>query len=228
MQTVKLFFSPAFYRFAAVCAMLSAATTLVVHLVAANIPPGFEERLQLANSAEYAFRLWVTLLHCWLVLFSMLGIAAARLGSHAGWMLAGLFAFFVFSFTELTRTSIVLHGLNNTWRAAYLNATDPAQLAAIKTMIDGWPGFNAGYFQLFYFAFGLGNVLYGLVLRQGKGLENAVGWVLLVWGTLVLYGFAGANFFKWLPALPDFFNYTYQPAVRVLAGVWLWHNARKF
>ena len=75
-------FTPRFFRFAAVCALLTALTTLVVHVMP-NLwsdAMSFEQQVELRLNPLYLTNRWVVLLHCVLVVVSMfaLGLSAAR------------------------------------------------------------------------------------------------------------------------------------------------------
>ncbi|TMP95275.1 MAG: hypothetical protein E6L06_00210, partial [Verrucomicrobia bacterium] len=65
--------TPRFFRFGAVCALLTALTTLAVHVMP-NLwsdAMSFEQQVDLRLNSLYLTNRWVVLLHCALVAVSM-------------------------------------------------------------------------------------------------------------------------------------------------------------
>src|SRR5262245_9962833 len=174
-------FQRSFFRAGAVCALLTAVTTLGVHL----LPPlwahadTFEEQVALRNDPIYIGRLWMVLAHCGLVAFSMLAVGVRRLRESPGLVLPGFLCYLFFSAAEMLRTSLVLFAVNATWRAGYAAATDDATRDLYRSQILGFAGIGQALFMLFFVAFLLGNLLYGLALRRGPGRAGAGGAALL-------------------------------------------------
>jgi hypothetical protein len=73
--------SKRFLRFASVCALATALTTLAIHLLPELWADAdtFEEQLQLRHNSIYMARLWVVLVHCLLVVVSMFALGLQRL-----------------------------------------------------------------------------------------------------------------------------------------------------
>jgi hypothetical protein len=219
-------FSRAFLRFAAACAVLSALTTFGVHLFP-NLYPApatFEAQVALHANPIWVFRLWWVLVHILLVLISMWGFAGVKLRTAAGPVGIGLMGFLLFGFAEFVRVSFSLFALR-AWRAQYAAAGEEAAREALRTLLEAWPGINRSLFFLLAFGFLLGNLFYGIATRSGEGLEKGVGAVLLLWSAISLAGilndYGGVSFL----ALPEWLSVTFQPAARVLVGIWLWKSA---
>jgi len=209
----------------AVCALTTAATTLVVHILPwlwADVDT-FEDRLSLPHNALYMGRLWVVLLHCFLVVVSMSGIAALKFRDSPALIGLGFLSFVVFAFSEILRTSLVLFALNRKWRLGYINAKDDSTRASLRATIEAFGGINDALFFIFYAAFFVGILCYGLALIGSAGFDGKLGWLLLLWSALNVPGlidtFTGRDlfspFFEWVGPF-------FQPAARVVIGIWLW------
>jgi hypothetical protein len=221
-------FQRSFFRAGAVCALLTAVTTLGVHL----LPPlwahadTFEEQVALRDDPIYIGRLWMVLLHCALVAFSMLAAGVRRLRESPGLVLPGFLCYLLFSATEMLRTSLVLFAVNGAWRSGYAAAADDAARDLYRSQIAGFAGVGQALFMLFFLAFLLGNLLYGLALRRRPGLARAVGLTFLAWAALAVPTLvdetAGADRFG--PYL-GWVGPVFQPAARALVAVWLWRDS---
>lgn len=216
-------FSRAFIRAAAVCAFLSAVTTLGVHLLPLLHPAQtFDQQLLLAKNPTYVFRLWVVLIHILLVLASMWGVFATRYRTEAGLLGMGLGGFWIFGLAELFRISLTMNTVNG-WRSRYLNETDPAVQEFLRQNLLSWPQVNDALFFLLALGFFSGNLFYAIALRKGIGLEKWVSILLFLWAglgwTTILREFLGQ---EWLDFFPEFLSYTFQPFVRIMIGIWLW------
>jgi hypothetical protein len=222
--------SPGFLRFAAGCAVLSAATTLCVHLIpGAEVAVTFDQQVALHSNTIYLARLWIVLFHILIVIVSLWGVAAARTGAGVGgWLGLGFAAYLLFGWAELFRTAMALFALNHGWRSRY--ADDSAVRDTLRPLLAGWPDLNAALFFLLILGFCLGNLFYGisfLTARERDRLECGLGFALLVWSfsgmATLLHGYTAL---RWVPELPDWWSWTFQPFVRVLLGLWLWREAR--
>jgi hypothetical protein len=214
---------PKFYRFAGVCALLTAATTLPIHLL--SFPSEtFEERIALHDNLPYLARLGLVAVHVCLVVVSMLAVALRRRTAYLPLAALGFLGYFVFAIGELLRTALAFFAVNAGWRASWANATDSFTRATMATLLAAWPGINAALFHLFLFGFVAGTACYAAILLRGRGLERATGVVFAVWAVASGEGwFAGIvpGFIE----LPDAVSVTLQPLGRVLIGVWLWRAA---
>lgn len=210
--------------------MLSALTTLVVHVVPelwadANT---FEKQLELRNNAYYLGRLWVVIIHCLLVAISMCAIALLRYRDTPVMAGLGFLSFIVFSFTEMLRTSLGIFALNRTWRAGYVSAANEAMRSWFRAAIEAYSGINNALFFLFYVAFLLGILCYGLSLAKTVGLDRLVGWLFLLWTALNIPALIDSvrgveSFSKWFNWVGPYF----QPLARMAIGLWLWKKAKE-
>jgi hypothetical protein len=221
-------FTPRFFRFAAVCALLTALTTLVVHVMP-NLwsnATSFEQQVELRLNPLYLTNRWVVLLHCTLVVVSMfaLGLPAARRAPAA--VIFGFLAFVCFAFTEMVRTAISIFAINRNWRAVYASTVDPATRERFRAFIESYSGINDALFFIFYTAFIVGLICYGFAFLRTNGSMSQLGILFTVWALLNLPGWIDAvigtellgRYFEWVGPV-------FQPLARAWIGVWLWKNA---
>jgi hypothetical protein len=225
----KVNFTPRFFRLAAVCALLTALTTLVVHVMP-NLwsdAMSFEQQVELRLNSLYLTNRWVVLLHCALVVVSMfaLGLPAIRRSPVA--VIFGFLAFACFGFSEMVRTAISIFAINRNWRAAYAGTIDPATRDRFRAVIESYSGINDALFFIFYTAFTVGLICYGIAFLRTNDRMSQLGILFTVWALLNLPGWIDAvigtdllgRYFEWVgPA--------FQPVARAWIGVWLWRNAR--
>jgi hypothetical protein len=214
--------SPGFRRFAAICAFASAITTLGIHLLPTLLPAArtLEEAARLHDHPIHIARLWIVILHVWIVFVAAWAAALLLAPRALGWAGLGLFGYGVFTIAELTRTCLALFAVNR-WRAAFLDPGTPETVrASLRTLLEGWPGVGLGLFAVFGIGFLVGNLSLGIAAAGGRGLERAVGIVLLAWAG---YSFAGllAESLR-TSGPPSWLAFTFQPAARALLGVWIW------
>ena len=220
--------SPRFFRIGAVCAVLTALTTLVVHIVP-NLwaeATTFEQQVELRLNPIYLAQRWTILVHCALVIVSMFVLGAAKLRSAPLLVSFGFLGYLCFGFTEILRTSISIFAVNRTWRAGYATAVDDATREHFRSLITAYGGINEALFFIFYTGFAIGLVCYGLAFLRSEGRKSHLGPLFLVWVLLDVPGFIdtvsgaeslGRNF-EWVG--PYFL-----PLARLYVGVWLWKNA---
>jgi hypothetical protein len=222
-------FAPGFFRFAALCALLSAITTFGVHLI--PVPQGplaFDAQVALHQNNLYIARLWVVLLHILLVVASLWGLAAAKLHIRGGLMGLGFLGYLLFAVAELARTSFVLFALNRGWRAQYAGG-DASLQDSLRPLLLGYPSINNAFFFLMVVGFLFGNLFYGIAFLSSieRPLDRVLGIALLIWaGISLITLLRDYAQFTWVPELPEWVSWTYQPAVRVLIAVWLWNFVR--
>ena len=220
--------SKTFIRTAAAAALLTAITTLCVHLLPelwAHVTT-FDDRVALRNNPIYMGRFGIVIAHCVLVLISMVGLGALlwrRAPVLAGF---GLLGYGVFALAEILRMSLAIFTLNRTWRAQYALASDPAARAGLRTLIEGFDGVSAALFFLFSLGFTAGLVCYAIALLRGTTRERQLGVVLAVWAflsSLTLFDTsAGTAIFS--SALWWVGPY-FQPLARTYIAWWLWKSA---
>ena len=221
--------SPGFFKFAGVCALLTALTTLAIHFLPELWADAdtFEEQLGLRHNPVYMARLWIVIVHCLLVVVSMYAVGVRRLRDTPALVSLGFLGFVVFAFTELLRTSLAIFALNRTWRAGYeSSATDEAGRAALRVVIRAYAGVNEALFFLFFTAFFLGILCYGFSLARARGLGQHVGALFLLWAALSIPALvdtvtgieATSKHFEWVGPY-------FQPVARALIGAWLWKTS---
>jgi hypothetical protein len=218
--------SNTFLKFGAGCACLSALTTLGVHWLF-DVPTKFDEQVLLYENTRYLFRCVWVIVHCLLVMLSMIAFSVAYREQREihGWLLSGLIGFLVFGIAEVLRMTLTLTYLN-ALREKYVHAADVALQALLKVQIESWSGINTSLFLIFIVAFSLGNLFYGVALWRTTGFEKTLSSLLLMWGILNLTGFAnrfmGA---EWISSLTEFSAVTFQPAMRLAIAWHLWKKS---
>jgi hypothetical protein len=218
--------SPALMRVASICAILTALTTVAVHWLPdlwSNLMT-FESRVQLRHNSIYMGRLWIVLVHCVLVVISMAAILSLLNGTSRLIALFGLGSYVVFAFIEMLRTSLSIFAVNRAWRAGYEASSDDLQKHAFRAALDSFGGVNDALFFLFFLAFTAGLFCYGFALLSKSGIDQYIGFLFLLWGLLnlpALIGTIAGN--EALGAPFDWVGRYFQPAARLLIGLWLWN-----
>jgi len=221
-------FTPRFFRFAAVCALLTALTTLVVHVMP-NLwrdAMSFEQQVELRLHPLYLTNRWVVLLHCALVIVSMFALGLPALSRAPAAVIFGFLAFACFGFTEMLRTAISIFAINRNWRAVYASAVDPATRERFRAFIESYSGINDALFFIFYTAFTVGLICYGIAFLRTNGSMSQLGILFTIWALLNLPGWIDAvigtellgRYFEWVGPV-------FQLLARAWIGVWLWKNA---
>jgi hypothetical protein len=196
------------FRIGAVCAGLSAITTLLLALLA-------------GGSME---RLWVNFVHIFLALAGYTAAAVALWPKSRAGAALGLVWFLIWGFTELLGVSIRIWTVEYTWRPA-LETAGPEQARILQADIDAWMAVWDGMFVLILAAFLLGTLCHGLALSRGAGLERVVGVLMLLAVPLTAAIFLDANrSVTWLGGLVGWTYPVLQPVSRALLGVWLWRR----
>ncbi len=223
-------FSRGFLRFAAVCALLTAGTTVAVHWLPAFWAGAttFEAQLALRENPVYLARLWLVLLHCVLVVISMYAVGFRRLREAPALVGLGFLAYVVFAFCEIVRTTFAIFAVNRMWRTQFAGAADEQTRETARLLLAAVPGVSQTLFFIFFTAFVIGTFCYGFVLLRGSGFERTLGFFFLAWGVFSLpvlvdeisgaTSFGGA--FEWV-------GQYFQPLLRGAIGVWLWTVAAR-
>jgi hypothetical protein len=210
--------SPRFLRVAAVCAVVTAVTTLPIHLL--DFPSAtLEEQIALSTNRLYLARIGITVVHVCLVVVSMLGVAFARWRRSPALVALGFLGYLLFAAGELSRMFLAFFALNASWRASYAQGD-----AAMRTLLAAWPGINDALFHLFLFGFTAGTAFYAAALLGGRGYTRAVGAVFTIWAATNLAGVL-SGVIPNLTGVPETLSVTLQPLARVLIGIWLWREA---
>jgi hypothetical protein len=223
--------SPAFIRVASICAILTALTTVAVHWLPDlwSDLTTFESRVQLRHNAIYMSRLWIVLIHCLLVVISMAAIPWLLNGAARLIAMFGFGSYVMFAFVEMLRTSLSIFAVNRAWRAGYEASGDDIQKGAFRAALDAFGGVNDALFFLFFTAFTVGLFCYGFALLLKSGIDQRVGLLFLLWGVLNLLGLIGTIAGKEALSAPfDWVGRYFQPAARLLIGIWLWNVSTRF
>ncbi len=219
--------SPKFLRFAAGCALLTALTTLAVHLMPQLWADAdtFEKQLDLRQRGLYLTRLWIVLGHCLLVMVSMYAICLLSFRDKPGWAGLGFLAFVVFALTEILRTSLALFAINRNLRMRYATNPDSEVRGHIRALFEAFSGLNDALFFIFIVAFFLGLLCYGAALVSGTS-DRAIGFLFLSWAALTLPAIIEAvTGVEPLPGKFEWVGYGFQPIARASIGVWLWKKS---
>jgi hypothetical protein len=218
--------SPAFVRAASICAILTALTTVVVHWLPDlwSNAATFDSRVQLRHNAIYMGRFWIVLIHCALVVISMAAVPCLLNGVPRLIGMFGLGSYVMFAFVEMLRTSLSIFAVNRAWRGGYETIDDDLQKRTFRAALDSFGGVNDALFFLFFLAFTAGLFCYGFALLSQNGMDQRVGILFLLWGVLNLPSLIGTIVGN--EALSRSFDWVgryFQPAARLLIGVWLWN-----
>lgn len=215
-------------KVAAICALITVATTLIVHVLPwlwADVDT-FEEQLALPRNSIYMARLWIVLIHCILVVISMFGIAALKFRDSPALIGLGFLSFVVFAFSEMLRTSLVLFALNRKWRVGYGEANNDATRASWRATIEAFGGVNDALFFVFYLAFLLGILCCGLAFLGSRGFDGKLGWLFLVWSILSVPALIDTVTGR--DSLDTYFGWVgpfFLPLARAVVGIWLWNKS---
>lgn len=220
-------FPVSFYRFAAVCSVVSALTTCGLIFLPDFYAPleGFAGRMQRVHDPAYVLRSWVYLLHPFFTGTAALAVALRLRRVAPALVIPGLIGFMLWAVTEAAQQTITLQAFDK-WRVAYLAGDEAVRSTMVlRTAIyDGiW---DALYFFLLI-VFLIGNVLYSIALWRGRTtLSKAVslGYMGAALLTAPLISVEAGG-----PGMPPAFDIWLYPAIqplaRTLIGVWLWRNA---
>ena len=216
-----------FFKLAAVFALLSAITTLGVHLIpnlyTAN---NFEEQVALKDNKIYLFRLAVVIIHIFFVLFSMWAILVAKKKEQLHWLGIGFCGYFLFAISEWFRISQALFLINRVWRQQYSITTDPLEKTILKMEINSWPGINNALFFTLIMGFFIGVLFYGIAFLSSpkSRLEKILGYLFIIWSLTSFAGVLGETNIVNVP-IPEWVSWTFQPLVRIVICVWLWRQS---
>jgi hypothetical protein len=217
-----------FYRFTAVCSLVTVITTLLLiflpELYAGG--DGFEARMARVNHPAYQLRAWVYLLHPFVTWTAALGVALRIRRGAPGLALLGLAGFSMWAITEAGQQALTLNVFDD-WRAAYL-AGDESVRANMPLLTQLYDGLWDQMYFLLLLGFLAGSVFYAIALWRGRGLTRVLS---------VFYAAAGVLTITYLvselngPQLPDALGAWLYPAIqplgRALIGVWLWKHANE-
>jgi hypothetical protein len=217
---------PRFLRFAAVCSLASACSTLLLIFLPEFFPPApdFAARMARVHSGAYQLRAWVYLVHPFLVFTAALGVALAIHRRALVLAIAGIAGFALWAFNEAGQQTLTLFAFDR-WRLAW-EAADETTRAAIRINTTVYDGIWDGMYMLLLIGFAIGNASLGAALLAGVGLARVVGGFMLAACALTCALFAGELGWVLLPASATDWAYpAIQPLGRALLGLWLWQQA---
>jgi hypothetical protein len=220
-------FGSSFYRTAAICSIISALTTLgLIFLPYLWLPiEDFDGRMNRINEPAYVLRSWIYLVHPFLCGAAALAVAMRLRTLASAAAIVGLLGFLLWASTEAGQQTMTLFAMDK-WRAAWATA-DAVTRAQIRTNAMMYQGLWDGMYVLLLIGFAIGNLCFGLVMVQRRGLTRVVGGFFLAAAALTLF----TNLLPELggPTLPDSIEPWLYPAIqplgRTLIGVWLWRAA---
>ena len=220
--------SSTFIRTAAAAALLTAITTLCVHMLPELWADAttFDDRVALRNNPIYMGRFGIVIAHCVLVVVSMAGLGAILWRRAPVLAAFGLIGYGVFALAEIVRMSLAIFALNRSWRAQYALASDPAVKAGLRLLIDGFDGVSAALFFIFSLGFSAGLICYAVALLRGSSRERHLGVVLAAWALL-----SSATLFDTSAGTAVFSSALwwvgpyFQPLARACIAWWLWKSA---
>ena len=209
-----------FLHLAAASAFATVITTIAIHQI--SYPAGsFEQSLQLYQNKAYLAQNWIILLHCLLVLVSMLGVALMIRRMSTPLAIFGLLFFALFVFTEWERTLGNLWHLNGL-RKRYIATTDVEALQFLRYELQYRLSQSNVQFLLFTLGISLGNASYGMALIGGNKLDRLLGAGLLLWAGCTSIAFV-VDFYpaQWMDKIVQACNKIYQPLIRFAIGYWM-------
>jgi len=220
----------AFYVTAAICSMISVATTLMLIFLPghfAPVPDGIAGRMMRVEDPIYQLRAWAYLIHPFLAFTAALGVGLATRKVAPALALAGILSFFLWALTEAGQQSLTLFAFDD-WRRAWL-AGDPAVRQTIEVRAAIYDGLWEAAYSLLLFGIILGSAFFAaILLRMPDTLSRLVGGLYLLaalQSVLIQSGELGG------PVLPEsiaFWIYpATQPLARLLIGLWLLRVALK-
>ncbi|HNP95415.1 MAG TPA: hypothetical protein PKJ63_07290 [Cyclobacteriaceae bacterium] len=212
-----------FLQIAAWSLVITAFTTLVAHLVNFSAPD-FQSQILLAQDWGYILRNDIIILHCVLVIVSMLGLTLIGSVNTRGWLALGLLCFLVFGFAEIgrmTMANVFVNGL----RMQYLSSSDASTQQDIRFVLENiWPLIGAFLFRVFILAFSLGCIFYGIAFWT----RGWTGRIFIVWGVINLLAFVNEFLeLAWLSGFIEYFSIVFQPLARLWIGVWFLKEIRR-
>lgn len=219
-----------FLRVAGICSMLGAITTAVVAFI--PVPPveTLDDKVSLHTNTNYMTRLWVFFIHPQLNVMAAFGISLIFIKRFPEYIIPATLGIIVWAVTEAAQQAFSIDAVNQTWRAEYMQETNPQTRAALFAQLKGSEAIRDSMYFLLLFSYGVSSTLFGIVLFQSDTLAKLLGSSFLFFGILSFITFAG-YYLGWKQALPpvDFiFDKIYpwlQPAARFGLGLWLWQKA---
>ena len=221
-------FSQRFYRVAAICSLVSVASTLVLIFM----PPMWsgiqgDARMALARDPAYQAYIHIYFIHPFLVFVAALAVAERLRHYSTACAALGLAAFALWAATEAGQQALTIFA-NNEWRLAYLKADEQAR-AALKVQMATYRGIWDAMYFLIIVAFFLANALLAAAAFRApetatRALAFALAAMAVLTALLISPELKG-------PALPDALGKWLYPLIgppaRLYIAWWLWREASR-
>lgn len=215
-------FSKKFYRFAALCAIISGVTTFLLWALPFGYQDGKVSSASLHTNNFYLARWWVNFFHVFFALFAYWAVVAKKMRTEAGAVSLGFICFLIWGITELLGVSVLLFAVNFNWRTNLAAATDQAAKSALEANIGIFADVWDAMFFLLLAAFLGGSLFYGISFIRNSGLEKIVGICFLLAVPLTFFIILGGyTSFMFFDPLVLYLYPVLQPVSRILLGFWL-------
>ena len=211
-----------YIRAAAVCAIIAAATTLLVAIpFSGSEPMKVSERITFYTSPLYGRLAWVGLGHVCLLAFAYIAVAFVLIQRSP--LLAGLGAlcFILWAAVSLILESSQLYVLSDEWSKRYF--TDRTLRGSIATHLTVFESIWGSIGCARTICIALGSLCFGLASWRSLGLQKAVAVLLVSVLPVAVAGLAAT--YMWSPRAGDLVSWVYaflQSATRFLMGLWLY------
>lgn len=221
-----------FLRVAAICSVLGAITTALVAFIPVPEVETFDEKVSLHTNTNYLTKLWIFFLHPQFNVLAAFGISVLFVKKFPEYIIPATLGIIVWAVTEAGQQAFTIDAVNQTWRAEYMQQSDPQVKAALFVQLKGSEAIRSSMFFLLLFCYGVSSTLFGIVLLQSDTLGKWLGCSFLYFGILSFVSFA-RYYLGWKQVSPsvDFiFDTIYpwlQPAARLGLGIWLWRQAAR-
>lgn len=216
-----------FIQVAGFAAILTFFTTIGVHYVQFSAET-FDQRLQLIHHSGYLAHRWMIIVHCLLVITSMLGLALLMRKEGRGWMTLGFVFYVIFGAAEMARMFGVLQVLNGL-RRQYLETTDEATQNLLQHSMEQFSLTGNALFSLFIFAFATANLCYGIAFAGSQGKKRWIGYAFLYWALTSYISLAQEYWPQpWLEGVHVFNGKVFQPVFRFILGAWMLRQASRY
>ena len=222
--------TPAFYRSAALCSILSAVTTLGLIFLPDFYQPveGFEGRMRRVDDPAYELRSWVYFVHPFMTFTAALAVALRIRAIRSAAAIIGVAGFALWASNEALQQTMTLFAFDK-WRAAYF-AADEATRAIIRANTAMYDGLWDAFYFVLLVGFAIGNFFLGSALvSAGRGVTRLVGCFFLAAVALTLLTNIASELQWWtVPQAVGRWSYpAIQPLGRTLIGLWLWSAAHE-
>jgi hypothetical protein len=220
-----------FLRVAAICSILGAITTAVVVFIPVQAAETFDDKVSLHANVNYMTKLWIFFLHPQLNVMAAFGISVLFIKKFPEYIIPATLGIIVWAVTEAAQQAFAIDAVNQSWRAEYLQESNPQVKAALFAQLRGSDAIRDSMFFLLLFCYGISSSLYGITLFHSDTAGKLLGSSFLFFGILSFVSFA-RYYLGWKQASPsvDFiFDTIYpwlQPAARLGLGLWLWRQTR--